>query len=93
MFEESSLLVKALLILPIVFLALFFGMPELFSGDERRRKKTDDKDDELDKKKDKAEIKAAGHQGEINRLEKEKQEKLGNLKNEDPAAFHNRRKK
>ena len=90
-FNESSLLVKTLLLVPIILLACFYGLPDLFNGEERKRKKVDSKDAELDKKIDKTEQESASHKGEVSRLEKEKSEQLDNLENEDPAAFHNRR--
>lgn len=92
-FNESSLLVKALLLVPIIFVACFYGLPDLFNGEERKRKKVDSKDAELDKKIDKTEQESASHQGEVSRLEKEKSEQLESLKRDDPAGFHNRRKK
>ena len=84
---------KALLILPIILITMFYGFPELLNREAGKRKKVDSKDAELDKEFDKAEQESAVHEGEVSRLGKEKSEQLDKLKNDDPAGFHNRRKK
>lgn len=83
---------KALLILPIILAACFYGLPELMKSNEKKRKKTDSLDEKLDSDIDKAERESASHEGEVARLEKEKVEQLESLDREDPAAFHNKRK-
>jgi hypothetical protein len=92
-YKESSLLMRILLVLPIAVLVMFYGLPAIFDNETKKRKKVDNKDKQLAKDIAKAEKESSSREGEISRLEKEKAEQLGNLENEDPAAFHNRRKK
>jgi hypothetical protein len=93
MFRESSLFVRALLILPIILMAAFYGIPALLNREESKRKKVDKKDQGLDKEISKAKKESSVHEGEVSRLEKEKAEQLETLNREDPISFHNKRKK
>lgn len=83
---------KVLLIVPFVLVALFYGLPTLLNGEAGKRKKVDSKDEELDKAIGKADRDSAVHEGEVSRLNKEKKEKLDDVKKEDPVSFHNKRK-
>jgi hypothetical protein len=92
-YKGSSLPVKVLLLVPFLVLAMLYGLPYILSREAHRRKKVDDKDKKIAKDLERSLAETFRHVGEVSRLEKEKAEQVNSIDREDPASFHNRRKK